>query len=183
MFNLDMPWHRHYRDRIRLADAGTDAGGAGDDAGQSATGQSDADPADTIDWKAKYESMRQHSRDWEKRAKANSDAAAELEKLKESQMSDAEKTAKRIRDLEARNAAYEAEKQQNEWKTQVSKETGVPADLLHGDTLDDMKAYAKALDQWAHPKPKGMPNQGKTPSTPASGTEERSWANSLFANI
>lgn len=162
------PWHR-FRNNLRLIDSGAGEGGSGD----PATG----DPADTgedIDWKAKFE---------EQRAKDNSKAAEELQQFKDSQLSEAEKAAKRIKELEAANAAYEAEKQRNEWKAQVSKETGVPASLLHGDTLEAMTANAKAIDQYAHPKPKGMPNQGKTPDGKAAGADERAWADDLFSNL
>ena len=162
----DMPhWHR-FRNNLRLIDSGADEGGSGD----PATG----DPAATgedIDWKAKFEEQRAHSRTWE------------LQQFKDSQLSDAEKAAKRIKELEAANAAYEAERQQNEWKAQVSKETGVPASLLHGDSLEAMTANAKAIDQYAHPKPKGMPNQGKTPDGKAAGADERAWADDLFSNL
>ncbi len=165
----DMPhWHR-FRNNLRLIDSGAGEGGSGD----PATG----DPAGTgedIDWKAKFE---------EQRAKDNSKAAEELQQFKDSQLSEAEKAAKRIKELEAANAAYEAERQQNEWKAQVSKETGVPASLLHGDTLEAMTANAKAIDQYAHPKPKGMPNQGKTPDGKAAGADERAWADDLFSNL
>lgn len=165
----DMPhWHR-FRNNLRLIDSGAGEGGSGD----PATG----DPADTgedIDWKAKFE---------EQRAKDNSKAAEELQQFKDSQLSEAEKAAKRIKELEAANAAYEAEKQRNEWKAQVSKETGVPASLLHGGTLEAMTANAKAIDQYAHPKPKGMPNQGKTPDGKAAGADERAWADDLFSNL
>lgn len=165
----DMPhWHR-FRNNLRLIDSGAGEGGSGD----PATG----DPADTgedIDWKAKFE---------EQRAKDNSKAAEELQQFKDSQLSEAEKAAKRIKELEAANAAYEAERQQNEWKAQVSKETGVPASLLHGDTLEAMTANAKAIDQYARPKPKGMPNQGKTPDGKAAGADERAWADDLFSNL
>lgn len=165
----DMPhWHR-FRNNLRLIDSGAGEGGSG----EPATG----DPAGTgedIDWKAKFE---------EQRAKDNSKAAEELQQFKDSQLSEAEKAAKRIKELEAANAAYEAERQQNEWKAQVSKETGVPASLLHGDTLEAMSANAKAIDQYAHPKPKGMPNQGKTPDGKAAGADERAWADDLFSNL
>lgn len=142
-----------------------------------------ADTGEDIDWKAKFEEQRAHSRKWEQRAKDNSKAAEELQQFKDSQLSEAEKAAKRIKELEAANAAYEAERQQNEWKAQVSKETGVPASLLHGDTLEAMSANAKAIDQYAHPKPKGMPNQGKTPDGKAAGADERAWADDLFSNL
>lgn len=153
----DMPhWHR-FRNNLRLIDSGAGEGGSGD----PATGDP-ADPGEDIDWKAKFE---------------------ELQQFKDSQLSEAEKAAKRIKELEAANAAYEAERQQNEWKAQVSKETGVPASLLHGDTLEAMTANAKAIDQYAHPKPKGMPHQGKTPDGKAAGADERAWADDLFSNL
>ncbi|MFR1946774.1 MAG: helicase [Bifidobacterium bifidum] len=106
------------------------------------------------DWEAKYKEALGHSRDWEKKAKANKAAADELQQLKEAQLSEAEKTAKHIKELEAKNAAYEAEKQQNEWKTQVSKETGVPIALLHGSTLEEMQADGKALADYIADKTK-----------------------------
>ena len=84
----------------------------------------------------------------------NSKAAEELQQFKDSQLSEAEKAAKRIKELEAANAAYEAEKQQNEWKTQVSKETGVPIALLHGSTLEEMQANGKALADYIAEKTK-----------------------------
>ncbi|MDU3371611.1 MAG: heavy metal transporter [Bifidobacterium breve] len=165
----DMPhWHR-FRNNLRLIDSGAGVGGSGD----PATGDP-ADPGEDIDWKAKFE---------EQRAKDNSKAAEELQQFKDSQLSEAEKDAKRIKELEAANAAYEAERQQNEWRAQVSKETGVPASLLHGDTLEAMTANAKAIDQYAHPKPKGMPHQGKTPDGKAAGADERAWADDLFSNL
>lgn len=149
---------------------------------QAAPTENGAKPPE-IDYEAKYKEAIAHSREWEKRAKDNKAAADELQQLKEAQLSEAEKTAKRIKELEAANAAYEAERQQNEWKAQVSKETGVPASLLHGDTLEAMTANAKAIDQYAHPKPKGMPHQGKTPDGKAAGADERAWADDLFSNL
>lgn len=45
-----------------------------------------------------------------------------------------------------------------------------------------MTANAKAIDQYAHPKPKGMPNQGKTPTArPVEPTN--AWADDLFSNL
>ncbi|KFI86216.1 hypothetical protein BREU_1385 [Bifidobacterium reuteri DSM 23975] len=138
--------------------------------------------AQTTDWEAKYREAVSHSRKWEQRAKDNSAAAAELEKLKESSLSEAEKTAKRLKELESENAAMKAERQHAEWAAQVSKDTCVPADLLHGDSLEAMGEYAKKLDQWAHPKPKGMPNQGGKPDHPAKGQETRDFVNRIFSD-
>ncbi|KAA8828310.1 heavy metal transporter [Bifidobacterium tissieri] len=138
--------------------------------------------ATQTDWEAKYREAVSHSRKWEQRAKDNSAAAAELEKLKESSLSEAEKTAKRLKELETENTAMKAERQHAEWAAQVSKDTGVPVELLHGDSLEAMSEYAKKLDQWAHPKPKGMPNQGGKPAHPAKGQETRDFVNRMFSD-
>ena len=81
----DMPhWHR-FRNNLRLIDSGAGEGGSGD----PATGDP-ADPGEDIDWKAKFEEQRAHSRKWEQRAKDNSKAAEELQQFKDSQLSEAE---------------------------------------------------------------------------------------------
>ncbi|MBW3081974.1 heavy metal transporter [Bifidobacterium phasiani] len=174
MFNHHrIPW------RIRLVDAPAEPGGGG-------TGEG----GEPVDWQAKYHEAIKHSRTWEERAKANKkdadanrQAAEELEKLKESSMSDAERTAKRISELEAENNRYKSERQHAEWARKVSEETGVPANLLRGDSLDEMREFANQLDQYAHPKPKGMPNQGGTPNGKPDKARELDWANQLFSNL
>ena len=69
----------------------------------------EAEQAET-DWKAKYESMREHMRDWEKKAKANQSAADELEQLKAAQMTEQEKAIARAEQAEAELATYASEK-------------------------------------------------------------------------
>ena len=73
--------------------------------GQEPNGQSQ-----DIDYKAKYEEAIAHSREWEKRAKANKTAADELEQLKQSQMSDAEKAAAKTAKLQKELEELKAEK-------------------------------------------------------------------------
>ncbi len=118
-----------------------------------------------IDSEAKYKEALGHSRDWEKKAKANKAAADELEKLKESQMSETEKAAKRTQELEAQVAAYKAKEQQAEWKTQVSAATGIPAEALRGSTLEEIQAHADILKPLMHPAPKlpNVPNPAQHP--------------------
>lgn len=77
-------------------DGGAGAGGQGGDGGQGSgdggqgsgtsggQGGAGSGDGDVTDWKA-------HSREWEKRAKANANAATELEKLKAANMSEQEK--------------------------------------------------------------------------------------------
>ena len=139
-------WPKH----IRLIDAPADTGGAGPatpPAGENADGE-------PIDYEAKYNEALKHSREWEKRAKANKQAADELEKLKEASMSEQEKAARHVKELEDKVARYEAARQQAEWKAQVSADTGVPADVLEGDSLEAIQAHAKKINALLHPKPK-----------------------------
>lgn len=82
------------------------------------------------DWQAKYESMREHMRDWEKKAKANQSAADELERLKAEQMTEQEKLEKRAVDAESELAQLKAESERYEAARKVASETGVPFDLL-----------------------------------------------------
>lgn len=137
-----------------------------------------------IDWEAKYKEALGHSRDWEKKAKANKAAADELEKLKESQMSETEKAAKRTQELEAQVAAYKAKEQQAEWKKQVSANTGIPADALRGSTLEEIQAHADILKPLVHPAPKlpNVPNPAQHPEGKTADERAKAYVRSLFGN-
>lgn len=57
------------------------------------------------------------------------------------------------------NAELEGIKKANEIRDireKVARENGIPADLLHGETVDDCKAEAERLVEFA--RPKGYPN-------------------------
>ena len=105
---------------------------------------------------AKLDQVTKHSRQWEERAKANKTAADELEQLK----AEHDKTVKEADELRAWKQSTEAAQERTRIAQQVSEKTGVPADLLVGDDEESMSAYAAKLDQFAHPKPQGLPNQG-----------------------
>lgn len=104
-----------------------------------------------IDYKAKFEEERAHSRKWEKLAKQNKAAAAELDALKEAQMSETEKLNARAEKAEAELAAMKAEQAQRERIADVSKETGVPSEILAfcADS-ERMDEFAKAVKAFAN---------------------------------
>lgn len=114
--------------------------GTKDDNGNptSENGQSD-------DLQAKLDEAVKNSRKWENRAKENKAAADELQKLKESQMTESEKTEARIASLEKENSELKTREQVSAWKKQVSKDTGVPADVLRGSTLEEIQSHGEAL--------------------------------------
>ena len=69
--------------------------------------EAQADTADTVDWKAEAEKYRGLHRKQEERAKANANAAKELEQLRQQSMSDQEKAVAQAK-LEGRTEALTA---------------------------------------------------------------------------
>ena len=111
--------------------------------------------AQPVDWEAKYNELKKHSREWEKLAKQRKGAADELAALKESQMSESEKLQKQLADATARADALQAEKDRTAWVNEAAEATGVPADLLSlisASDRDDLMSKAEGLkDRYAAP--------------------------------
>lgn len=103
---------------------------------------------ETTDWEAKYNEMKQHSREWERKAKANKEAADELAALKESQMSEQERLQKQLDEATARANALQVEKDRRQWVDDAATETGVPAEILSliaANDRDDLMSKAAGL--------------------------------------
>lgn len=100
------------------------------------------------DWQAKYEAMRAHSREWEKKARENQGAADELEKLRESQASEQEKAVRRAEAAEAELSELKARAERAETVAKVADAANVPAevvDMLTGSDADELKAQVERL--------------------------------------
>ena len=118
--------------------------------------------AETVDWQAKYEEMRGHMRDWEKKAKANQSAADELEQLKAAQMTEQEKANARADKAEAELEALKAEAAKVEAARAIANETNVPFDLLmYCKDADAMTEFAKKF-------------QAEQPAVHAAGSAQKS---------
>lgn len=87
-----------------------------------------------VDWKSE-------ARKWEARAKANNDAAARLQALEDAQKTEAQKQAEALATAQAKLAELETAKTVAE----VAAAKGVPVDLLHGATREDVEALADQL--------------------------------------
>ena len=90
-----------------------------------------------VDWQAKYEAMRAHSREWEKRAKASETDAAELEKLKAAKQS-ADAELEQMKAEAARRAAVE----------KVADKANVPVgvvEMLNGADDDELTKQVELL--------------------------------------
>lgn len=92
---------------------------------------------ETTDWKAE-------ARKWEARAKKNSAAADELEKLKLAQMSEQEQLKARAEKAEARIAELEADALRKATAQRLAAEKHVPIELLLYCTDEEsMEAFAE----------------------------------------
>ena len=94
-----------------------------------------SEPNGDEDWKAKYEALLGHSRDWEKKAKANKEAAEKIAQL-EKRIGEKERAEERARLV-----------------AKVAAEKGVPAELIAGDDEESMSAWADKLKAAMTPKP------------------------------
>ncbi|MEV6105707.1 hypothetical protein AB0M28_13465 [Streptomyces sp. NPDC051940] len=109
------------------AGAGSGQGGqpSGKDPGQSGSGTDGG-----TDWEAKYREAMGHSREWEKRAKANSGAAEELEKLKQQNMTEQEKAVAAAEKAGRTAAAQESQ-------TEIDKRDATIRELSIKDAVRD----------------------------------------------
>lgn len=102
------------------------------DASEASQEEQQADAAE--DWKA-------HARTWERRAKADH---KQLEALTEA-INGRDTT---IEELRSQVAALEAQAHRAKLIAAAASEYGVPADLIHGDTEDEIKEIAQRLADW-----------------------------------
>lgn len=86
------------------------------------------------DWKA-------HARTWERRAKADHKQLADL-----TEAINGKDTT--IEELRSQVAALEAQAHRAKLIAAAASEYGVPADLIHGDTEDEIKEIAQRLADW-----------------------------------
>ena len=77
--------------------------------------------------------------------------AARLDSLEEAQKSELEKATERATAAEAELATLKREREIRAAREKVSKETGVPVSLLTGDTEEECKALAEAINEYAGP--------------------------------
>ena len=116
-----------------------------------ATNTAEDQASETQDWQAKYEDMRRHSREWEKRAKENAAAADELEQLKQAQLTEQEKDTARAEKAESELAAMKAEQELFETRRSVADQTGAPLELM--ECCTDKEAMERAAQIYLAKQP------------------------------
>lgn len=132
-------------------------------------GSSQEDTGD-VDWEAKYNEMKAHSRKWEDLAKRNKDKADKFDEIENAKKTEAEKAAEameRAAKAEAEKAAAEARLERMELVQKVAATKNVPPALLQGTTEEELEASAMALLEFAGSVPPQIPpDQGGAGKTP-----------------
>lgn len=109
-------------------------------------------------------------------------AQKDLEDLKAAPNPDSAKLA----EVSAELAGLKAANALRDLREKVSKETGVPASLLTGETEDDCKAQAAGIKAFAQPDPgyPHLPDGGEPRTPPASSTRDNfaNWFNQTLGN-
>ncbi len=100
--------------------------------------QTETAPSHETDWKAE-------ARKWEARAKENKSKADKLDELEEASKTALEKATERAQKAESKVAAYELEKQRNDWLDEVAAQTDLPKAILRGNTKEEIEAHAQSL--------------------------------------
>ena len=134
-----------------------------------------------VNWQEKYEAMRQHSREWEKRAKDNEAAASELEELKQAQLTEQEKANARAEKAEAEAAALRSEKERLEAARSIAEKSEVPSELL------EFCSDAESMERFAEIYKSKQPTVHAAPTAQASrivqGNEQPQQARDRFAAL
>lgn len=125
-----------------------------------------------IDWKSE-------SRKWENRAKENRRAANERDELAKA-IGDKDAT---IEALKAKVADFETAAKVREWSANAAAEHGISADLIRGNTEDEINAHAAAIAKALHdakpPVAPVVPQAGATPDN--NGGNLAQFARNVFA--
>lgn len=100
------------------------------------------------DYKALYEQAVKHSREWERKAKNNKQAADELDSIKRSQMSEADLVRADLDAANAKIAAMEAQRERAGWEARAARETGLDPAVLEfvaAEDEEDMLDKARSI--------------------------------------
>lgn len=126
-----------------------------------------------IDWKSE-------SRKWESRAKENRRAANERDELAKA-IGDKDAT---IEALKAKVADFETAAKVREWSANAAAKHGISADLIRGNTEDEINAHAAAIAKALHDaKPSVVPVVHQAGATPDNnGRNLAEFARNVFAS-
>jgi hypothetical protein len=114
-----------------------------------ATGET-PDTGTEVDWKAESDKFKALAKNWEARAKGNTEKAKAFDEFQESQKTEQQRLADRATAAEAKVAEMEA----RTLRAEVAAAKGIPVTLLSGTTQVELEASADALIAFRGEKPK-----------------------------
>lgn len=132
--------------------------------------------AKPVDWKA-------HAQKWEARAKANHKRLGELEQaIKDAEDSKEQAVKDALGPIKTRLEAMQKAEQVRCWRDEVAESYNIPAKLLHGQTLEEIKTNAETLTGYLSSQGRGpvVRDAGKTPSK--TKNSELDTVRALFGN-
>lgn len=142
------PWQPRYPMHIRTVDAPPVEGG-----GEQPPDPETNETQEQVDWEAKYHEAVKHSHDLESQMKASGETVDKLTHR-------AETAEKALNDMKTAQ-------QRLDWKTKAAKATGIPVDLIRGDSEEEINAHAEALKTYlstvSKPTAPTVPNPSGTP--------------------
>lgn len=121
--------------------------------------------------RAKYANYEKYKADSEKLAEIENANKSELEKFKE-----------RAESAEAALAAIKQAEEQMAWKKEVSEKTGVPAEVIQGNTKEDMESFAESIQKY-FPQPDAsrpyVSSDGFAPSNAGKKSTRKQFADAM----
>ena len=107
--------------------------------------------------------------------------AAKYDEAEEASKSELQKATERANNLESELAALRKENEVRVMRETVSKETGIPSNLLTGDTEEACKAQAEAIKAFAQPSSYPKVKDGGEISTNHGGSTKQQFADYISA--
>ena len=99
--------------------------------------------------------LKRQTREFEARTAELTAKASKWDEWQEQNKTDLQRAQERVAELEAQVSGYEFKESRAAWTAAAAKEYGVPADLLRGDSEEEINAHAEALSAHFAPANKG----------------------------
>ena len=113
---------------------------------------------------------------------AYKEKASKLDTIEEASKTELQKATEKAAKLESELNALKKEREVREIRENVAKETGIPVNLLTGNTADECKAQAIAIQAYANPTYPTVSDHGELQRQPQGTTKEQfaQWAEAVF---
>ena len=124
--------------------------------------------------------LERQQRSFEEAHREEFEKARAYDEIQEGNKTELEKAQERTAELENELEAIRKRDQLIEWKREISKQTGVPEEVLRGDTWEEIEAHADSLrSHIAQARPGFVSSDGFAPSKTESASTASQFAAAL----